>query len=88
MEWWWWIYKQIGCSYGMASLQILEGKGNKETSLKAKTIFYMSHEIQAIHFFQIYADRMGTFEDCHLLARLCQVWKQDCGWGRLHIPSF
>ena len=72
----------------MASLQILEGKSDKKTLRKPKQFFYMSQEIQALLIFQTYADRMGTFKDCRLPARLCQVWEHDCGWGQLQIPSF
>ena len=43
----------------------------------------MSQEIQALHFFQTHAERLGTFEDCRLTARLCKVWEHDCGWGQI-----
>ena len=67
------MYKQIGCSYGMASLQIFTASASTGLS----DLFYMSQEIQALHFFQTYADRLGTFEDCRLPARLCQVWLDE-----------
>ena len=70
----------------MASLQILEGKGIKKTSRKAKTFFLHEPRDPNTTFFPNIRKQIGNF--FRLSARLCQVWEHDCGWGQLQIPSF